>query len=176
MRFRRRMALGILAVMAIGCAPGGSEKARITNTGYVGTWARGGDYVRSKIAIAREGEDYLVRWTLTSEDDKRRVECDWEGACEEFVNGEKVAEFKLTPSVNAETGNLWVECHGEAFKPEQATIYFKDEFVLRPKGRKLVAHTIEEGESTWVRGEGQPRRIFEKESDTVADPPPAVGG
>jgi hypothetical protein len=169
------MAFGILALLAIGCAPGGSDKPRITNTGYVGTWARGGD-VRSRIAIVRVGEDYRVRWNLRSSDDKRRVECTWEGSCEEFVNGERVAEFKLTPSVDGETGNLWIECDGEVFKPEEATIHFKDELVLRPKGRKLVAHTIEEGESTWVRGEGQPRRIFEKESDSVADPPPSVGG
>lgn len=166
---RSLAALGCLLLLAA-CA----ASETVSNTGYVGTWGRGGE-VRSVLAIVRDGEGYRVRWSLTSDSGAREVRCDWEGKCKETTDGELSAEFELRPSVAADTGNLWIECDGKVYKPVEGDFHFRDELVVRPRGKKLVAHTIEELGKEWKRGEGQPRRIFEKVSDHVDDPPTSGG-
>jgi hypothetical protein len=160
-----------LVGLAVGC--GGPQT---TNTGYAGTWSRGSDAVRSTLSIVREGESYLVRWRLRSADGQRSVDCDWAGACVEHVAGDKASEFTMSPSVDPTSGNLIIEVHGTVFKPEAGEMHYRDELTVRTRGQKMIAHTLEEAGRTWERGEGQPRRIFNKVSDDVEDPPPARRG
>jgi hypothetical protein len=158
------VALGLVAGGLVGCS------SAPTNTGYEGTWVRG-EAVRSTLEIARSGESYLVRWTLTTANNDRTVLCDWDGVCVETVKGEKQADFTLTPSVDPESENLMIELRGTAYNPVETEMHFLDELVVRPRGMRLVAHTLVEGEQTFVRGEGQPRRIFDKLKDSVEEPP-----
>lgn len=171
MTWTRSFAPLLLAAGLVGC--GGP--AEVKDTGYVGTWSRGSDYVRSTLAIVRDGESYRVRWHLTSQDGGREVRCDWQGVCEESVEGKKVADFKLTPAVDPESGHLRIEMRGTAYKPEAVELHFIDELTLRarPKGTELVARTLEESGKRFERDE-QPKRIFRKVTDTVDDPPPTL--
>lgn len=157
-----------LAMLALaGC------RAEPTNTGYVGTWSRGSGPVRSMLAIVADGDAYRVRWTLESDDDTRRVRCDWEGECEEFIEQDRISKFTLTPSIDPDSGNLRIECNGTAYVPEETAMHYLDELTLRSRGKKMIAHTLEEAGQVWTREDREPRRIFQKISDDVADPPPA---
>ena len=93
--------LFLLAGGLVGC------ESEPTNTGYTGTWARGGP-VRSMLEIVASGDSYLVRWTLTTQNNDWSVRCDWDGVCEEFVKGEKQADFTLSPSLDPASGNLMI--------------------------------------------------------------------
>ncbi len=164
MTWARTLAPLLFAAGLGGCA------AEVSDKGYVGTWSRGSEYVRSTLAIVRDGDVYRVRWTLTSKDGGREVRCDWQGVCEEVVEGQKVADFKLTPAVDPDSGLLRIEMRGTAYKPEPVELHFVDELTVRPEGKKMVARTLEESGRQFER-DRQPRRIFLKETDSVEDPP-----
>jgi hypothetical protein len=159
----------LLLAVVVGC------EQKLSDTGYVGTWSRGNEIVKSTLAIVKEGDSYRVRWTLTSTDGKREVRCQWDGRCQELgEGGELLAEFQLTPSVDAQSGHLFIECRGQTYKPEEGEMYFRDELVLRPRNR-LVARTLEDQAQRYdeIR---KPKRTFHKVADSVEDPPRVGAG
>ena len=159
-----RWAWTLCAMACLACAP------KISDTGYVGTWARGSDRSRSTIAIYKDGEDYLFRWKVDSADGKWRVRCGWDGRCEEQVDGEKVSEYRFVTRQDPLTGHLLVECDGVVRKPKHAVIHYLDELVVEPGGRVLTSYTLERAGQRF-EGDARPRRSYEKVADEVGERP-----
>jgi hypothetical protein len=160
----KAVAVLLWAAVAMACAP------RISDTGYVGTWARGSDRVRSTIAIYKDGEEYLFRWKVDTADGKWRVRCDWDGRCEEQVDGEKVSDYRFVARKDPATGHLIVECDGVVSKPKHAVIHYVDELVVEPGGRVLSSYSLERGGQRFEGG-ARPKRSYEKVADEVGERP-----
>jgi hypothetical protein len=153
--------LGSLA--AVGCAP------PVTDIGYVGTWQRGGGTVRSTLAIRREGAGYAAQWRLRSADGRRRVDCTWEGRCEEMVDGRLAARHELLASVEPGTGRLVLDWHTVVLRPQAAELRSRDVLDVEPGGRVLTSYTVRRNGQTF-EGDARPKRSFDKITDEV---PPA---
>jgi hypothetical protein len=146
--------------------------ASVSDTGYVGTWSRGNDRVRSTIAIAERDGTYLFRWGKESSDGRVKVRCDWDGNCVELSDGLEVARYHFRPWIDPASGRLRVECRGTIFTAEKPEVHYIDELEVRDDGKRLVAYTVERAGQQYS-GRGRPRFKFTKVSDTVTDPPPA---
>lgn len=164
MRWRRTLGAMFLAI-SVGC----SVKPRISDTGYVGTWDRGNERVRSVVAIARDGEGYRFRWTKSSSDGKFSIRCGWDGACEERLNGVKVAEYRFAAALDSGTATLKVKVTELRLVPERLELRYVDELVLEPGGLGLVSYTIEK-DGVILSGASRPQRAFKKVADGVASP------
>ena len=144
----------------------------LTDTGYEGTWTRGNDRVTSTLAIVKRGDGYLVRWGLETSDGRKVVRCDWNGACEERIEGESVATYRFRNWIDPDNGRLQIECTRELADDTQNAIHYIDELVVRKQGKKLVSRTEESGGQSF-EGKSRPKRVFAKVSDAVVDPPDA---
>lgn len=166
----RRLALSILLVAVAACSGG---KTTTTDTGYEGTWVRGGELVTSTISIVKVDGVYKYRVGLVSEDGKRIIRCDWEGVCEEFIDGEKTSDYKYTTRFNEESKTLEVECVGSVHRPTVASIHDIDELVVKRNGLKLRRRAILRGDKSYRKGDyPRPLADYTKLSDQVVDPPP----
>ena len=156
----------VLALALLGCA----KPPVVSDTGYSGTWERGTEIVKSRLAIVELGGAYHVRWTRLSADGKWKTVCDWEGRCEEFVDGEKTSDYTFKTWIDGDTKLLRVECTGFVQKPNEAHFHWIDELVVKDEGHSLLARTLEEQGKVY-EGRG-PKRRFKKISNDVEDPPP----
>jgi hypothetical protein len=164
----RWLLLGSIALVA--CGGGGGLPDVVSDTGYQGTWRRGTERLQSTIAIVEVDGRYRFRWNKTTADGTWTVNCDWEGRCEEFVDGEKTSDYVFRVWVAEETGHLRVECTGTVHRPTAREVYSVEELIPRKQGLVLRAHTIGDAGSTYEVGAG-PRRDFAKISDHVLEPP-----
>jgi hypothetical protein len=165
----RIFALATITLVAMGCGGGGLPDV-VTDTGYQGTWQRGNERVKSTIAIVEVEGEYLFRWSVNSADGKWKVTCDWNGRCEEIIDGEKASEYAFRTWTDEESGQLRVECNGNIYGPPPVEVHYIDVLVPRKNGTVLRSHTIEDVNGTYEVG-GGPRRDFTKISDHVAEPP-----
>jgi hypothetical protein len=166
----RILALASITLVVAGC--GGGLPDVVSDTGYQGTWQRGNERVKSTISIVEVRGEYLFRWSKTSADGKVKVNCTWDGPCQEFVDGEKTSDYTFRAWKDPESGHLRVECHGKVYRPTPLDVYYVDELIARKgkNGLVLRSHTIEDAHGTYEIGSG-PRRDFTKVSDYVAEPP-----
>ena len=163
-----RVVAGTLLVV-LACAVGCSEP--ISDTGYVGTWVLRNDRIESRIAIVpREDGGYRFRLTQTTADGSSKLGCDWNGDCEQYVDGALAAGFRFVPSVDPETGLLRVRCEGGPEGPEAPTVVYENELVVGEGGLELKSFTIERAGQTF-EGDARPVRVLVKYSDRVDDPP-----
>lgn len=158
----------VLVACLSGC--GGGLPDEVSRNGYQGTWQRGNERVQSTFSIVRVGEEYRFRWGVTSDDGKWRVRCNWEGVCEEFVDGEKTSDYRFRTWVDEPTGYLRVRCDGKVHRPDPLEVHYVNELILDTTGLQLRAQTIEDVSST-VDPARPPRRDYRKVSDYVRDPP-----
>ena len=107
---RRCVALGAL-LLFVGCAA--ELPDTVSDTGYEGTWQRGSDFVKSTFAIVEVQGEHRLRWDKRSADGKAVVTCDWDGRCEEFVDGEKTSDYLFRTWIDEDSGRLRVACKGE---------------------------------------------------------------
>jgi hypothetical protein len=142
----------------------------VSNTGYAGTWTRGSDRARSTVSIWPDGDGYRFRVGMTTDNDSRTIECDWNGNCAEVVDGQRTRDYRFTPRVDAETGHLIVECEVRATEDGSLSEHFVDEVVVAPDGLAIDVFTIEQDGVTYERGAGG-KRTFRKISNEVASPP-----
>jgi hypothetical protein len=142
----------------------------VTNSGYTGTWSRGRDRSPSILAIVKVGDVYRVRWSKRTEDGRLQIKCNWDGACEEFFEGAKVADYQFGSWLDAESGHLFVEVVEKRTVPTVFEQRYTDELVLDPGGKILHSHTVERNGERFPLGEGS-SRSFDKVSDGVIDPP-----
>ncbi len=156
-------------LLAMACK-GGGLPPEVSDTGYEGTWQRGGDQVKSTLAIARVGDEFLFRWSISSTDGLREVRCGWDGRCKEFVDGEQTSTYAFRTWIDESSGRLRVECKGKVERPTPLEIHYIDELVLKKEGLLLRSFTIEDHERSYEPGQG-PRRNFGKISDAIEDPP-----
>jgi hypothetical protein len=150
-------------------------KPAASDTGYVGTWARGTQYARRFVAIARVGDRVLFRPGTQSEDGKWQWRCGWDGRCAEQVDGETTSEYGFRTWIDPKTSHLMVECTGKVTKPAEMDIHYVDELVVEPGGKRIVAYTIERSGQRF-EGAARPKYVFDKVADAVADPPTSTPG
>ena len=154
----------LLLVSVLGCRP------KVSDTGYTGTWARGEPRARSVLSIVQRGDRFWFRLARSSQDEKWKVTCDWEGSCKEQIQGKIVAVFRFR-WWRGDSGRLVVEQRGQVISPQKLDIHVEDEFVVQPGGLWLAAHSRVRDQQTYAVGRG-PVVYFEKISDEVNDPPP----
>jgi hypothetical protein len=143
---------------------------RVTNTGYEGTWQRGNERVRSRLAIVKHNGEYLVRPDKTSADGTVKMKCDWDGKCEEFVEGEKTSDLTFRAWIAEERGYLRIECKGQVYAPSQLDIHYIHELKVRKQGTNLRSWTILDQNGEYAFREGAQRNLT-KICDYVRDPP-----
>ena len=160
----RRAACALaLAALSAAC----SVPPSITDTGYVGTWARGNDRVRSVVSIARgEGDRWYFRWTKMSDRGTLAIRCPWEGVCEERLNDETIATHAFRIWQDPDSGHLMVEGTEKRLKPDKVDIHFVDELVVVDGGKTLWSYTLER-DGQRFEGAGRPQRSLTKVSDSV---------
>lgn len=144
--------------------------SKLHDTGYVGTWTHGNEQVRSTVAIVRSGEGYLFRWGKESADGRLKVRCDWQGGCEEFVDGEKVTTYQFRSWLDEASGLLRVECHSRGAKADAIEQHYVDQLMVDKDGMRLVARTIER-QGQVFEGKTGSVYTYTKVSDGVVDPP-----
>jgi hypothetical protein len=158
----------VVAVALSGC----SRAPRISDTGYVGTWARGTERSRSTIAIVKDGNEYRFRWTAATDDGTWKVTCGWDGNCKEFAKDQQVASYVIEIRLDPETSRLRVKNTriGTPKSPENNMDV--DELVVEKGGKVLRSYVIQRNDQHFEPGKGS-TRYFDKVSDEVDDPPPA---
>jgi hypothetical protein len=142
----------------------------MSNTGYLGTWTRGNARNTSHVWITKVGDEYRLRWGVGSVDGVWRIDCSWEGFCEEWVNQEKIAEHRCKTWVDEESEKLRLRCDSKQLIPTIEEAYYIHELEPTPDGMGLWSYTVEQS-GQFYEGEARPKRLLEKISDRVPDPP-----
>lgn len=158
------------ALVGLGLAAACSPK--VSDTGYVGTWARGKPETRSVISISKAGDHYRFCWTIDSLDGKWVVRCDKSARCVETYEGKKIGDYVFATRLDPATGHLIVESEHIAYEPDgkvRGTVKDLDELVVGGNGRQLSCYTFERNGKRMSRAEG-PQRHFDKVSDAVMEP------
>lgn len=157
------LALGLLA--AAGC----HMPPTVSDTGYKGTWSRGNDRNVSIVAIAEVDGHLKFRWTKRSFDGKLVILCDWDGRCEERLNGTLVATYAIRTRLD-EAGKLYTDTVEERVIPDEQTFRYTDVMEVDDHGLTLWNYTVDR-DGQHYEGMGRPKRSFSKVSNSVADPP-----
>lgn len=150
----------------------GSCHGNVSDTGYVGTWARGKPESRSIISIGKSGDQYRFTWKLKSVDGKWIVTCNADAHCVETFDGKKIGDYQFTTRVDPETGHLIVQGDHTAYEESgevKGTVRDLDELVVENQGLSLGCYTFERNGEKMTRAEG-PQRHFDKISDAVLEP------
>ena len=155
-----------LMVGAAACTtPTPSEAPSLT-----GTWRRGNDRIVSLVAFHEGSDGFAFRWVRRAADGRRRVDCSWDGACEERGNGVKVGEYRCTLLPGAQRTSASVRCEGWLDEGQRIEQSWTDDFAVEPDGRTLKCYT-REANGRSVEGSARPVRTFTKISPAVAAPP-----
>jgi len=158
-------ALALLLLATLAC----DAEGPVSDTGYTGTWEKGNERTRSRLAIVEWNGQYLVRKSVESADGTHKLRCDWSGDCEEFVDGEKTSEYTFRTWVDQKLKRLRIECHGTITKPTPLELHYVDELVLKDDGLRIRARTLEQQGQKLTKG--LPKRDYRKISNSVSDPP-----
>ncbi len=167
----RRIITGLVAIAGIvllASCGGGSEK--VSNTGYNGAWFRGNDYLSATLFIWFDGEEYRFRMSQVAADGSGGIECDWNGTCEEFVDGEKMSDLQFTLRKDGSTGLLFLHCDGHVIRPKELVIDYTHRLELSPDGLTMTSYTVQ-SQGVAFEPARQGKRILKKISDKVPDPP-----
>jgi hypothetical protein len=162
-----RVLLGLLGIItATGC----HIPPTVSDTGYQGTWSRGNDRNVSIVAIAELEGQLRFRWTKRSFDGKLAIVCDWDGRCEERLNGKLVATYAIGVRFDAAAGVLYTDTVESRIFPDIQTFRYTDVMEVDKGGLTLWNYTVDR-DGQHYEGIGRPKRSFSKVSDSVADPP-----
>jgi hypothetical protein len=156
----------VTLLLALGVLAGCSEP--ISDTGYVGTWSRGNDKNTSYVWIREAADGYEMRWGVGSADGVWRVDCSWDGYCEEFVNSEKTAEHRYEVRIDPDTDKLMFECSSKQLVPEVAEAHYIDLLEVTPDGLGLWSYTLERDGNVFPENQ-RPKRLLKKISDEVPE-------
>jgi hypothetical protein len=167
----RKNAMFLLAVSALAAC---GLPPMISDTGYRGTWRRGNDGTVSIVAITESAGRWYFRWTRRSSDGRSTVLCDWDGACEEWFDGRRVATYAITTRFDAASGKLWSDTVEERLAPTKRTLRFTEIMDVKDGGLTLYHYTTDR-DGQHFEGLGRPTRWFTKIANSVADPPRATG-
>jgi hypothetical protein len=156
--------LAAAALAACGLPP------MLSDTGYRGTWSRGNDRNVSIVAITEVDGRPRFRWTKRSFDGKFTVLCDWDGHCEERLNGVLDAAYTITARYDPATGKLYTDTVEDRVVPEKQTFRYTDVMEVTDGGLTLWNYTTERNGQHY-EGNARPMRSFSKVANGVADPP-----
>jgi hypothetical protein len=166
-RGRRRIGAVVLAASVLASC---DLPPMISDTGYRGTWRRGNDRNVSIVAITESSGRWYFRWTKWSSDGRLAVHCDWDGRCEELVDGKRVATYTITTRFDADSGKLWTDTVEEWLVPARPPRRYTEVMEIRNGGLTLLNVTTDrDGER--FEGLTGPQRSFTKIANSVADPP-----
>ena len=143
-----------------------------SDTGYLGTWSRGNERSVSIVAITRVEDRWLFRWTKRTFDGKFAILCDWDGHCEEKLNGRLVATYAIATRYDAATRKLYTDTVEERSIPEHQTFRYTDVMEVKDDGQTLWNYTVER-DGRHFEGTERPQRSFAKVADGIAEPPRA---
>jgi len=160
----RKLLLTLAMLSSCGLPP------MISDTGFRGTWSRGNDRNVSIVAIAEVDGRLMFRWTKRSFDRKFTILCDWEGRCEERLNGKLLATYAIITRYDTHSGALSTETLEERVVPDKQTFRYTDVMEVKDGGRTLWNFTSER-EGQHYDGTARPMRSFTKIANSVADPP-----
>jgi len=160
----RKLLLTVALLSSCGLPP------MISDTGYRGTWSRGNDRNVSIVAIAEVDGRWFFRWTKRTFDRKFTILCDWEGRCEERLNGKLIATYAMTTRYDAATETLSTETVEERMVPDRQTFRYTDVMEVNDNGRTLWNYTSDR-DGQHYEGAARPKRSFAKIANSVADPP-----
>jgi hypothetical protein len=160
----RKLLLAVVLLSSCGLPP------MISDTGYRGTWSRGNDRNLSIVAIAEVDGRWYFRWTKRSFDRKFAVLCDWEGRCEERLNGALIATYAIKTTYDAANGTLGTETVEERLVPDKQIFRYTDVMAVTENGRTLWNYTVDRDGQVY-KGNARPMRSFSKVANSVADPP-----
>lgn len=150
----------------------------VSDTGYVGSWMRGNDSSKSLVMIVHDGERFRFRWLARSSDGAWRVDCDWDGNCEEFADDVKVADHVLRVREESPDGRLIVEKTSIPAGDDAEAVTYVDEWVLADDGLSMRYLALRRADEVYdAASTARPRGRLSKISDRVADAPsgPAEG-
>ncbi len=160
----RKLLLTLAMLSSCGLPP------MISDIVYRGTWSRGNDRNVSIVAIAEIDGRWFFRWTKRSFDRKFSILCDWEGRCEERLNGNLLATYAITTRYDEPSGVLSTDTVEERVIPDKQTFRYTDVMEVKDNGRTLWNYTTER-DGQHYEGLARPMRSFTKIADSVADPP-----
>lgn len=166
----RLLTVGVtVAALAAACGGGGLSR-RVSDTGYEGTWERGNERIYSRLSFVKLDDGYHVRYEKRSADGRIRVECGWDGRCEEFVDGERTSSYSFRVWIDEESKLLRLECRGQVEKPTATEIHYVDQLEVQKQGLLLRAFTLEDNNGTYAYKAG-PSFKLDKISDDVPNRP-----
>ena len=142
----------------------------ISDTGYRGTFRRGNDRSVSIVAITEISGRWYSRWTKRSFDGTYIIECDWDGRCEERLNGRQSAKSTITTRFDAASGTLSTDTVEERVFPEKKTVRTTEVMDVTDLGLTLRSFTTDR-DGQHFEGLARPTRSFTKIANSVADPP-----
>jgi len=160
----RKLLLTLAMLSSCGLPP------MVSDAGYRGTWSRGNDRNVSIVAIAEVDGRWFFRWTKRSFDRKFTILCDWEGRCEETLNGNLLATYAITTRYDAPSGVLSTDTIEERMVPDKQTFRYTDVMEVKDNGRTLWNFTTDR-DGNHYDGAARPMRSFTKIANSVADPP-----
>ncbi len=145
-------------------------QAKLSNTGYEGSWALITNSQISVIDIRRSEAEggYDFRWTLKTPDRKRRVTGDWEGHSEEFIGEEKAADYRFNSWMDEESNRLMVSCEAKSIESGN-TLSYRDFLVVEADGLALTSFTIARDGKELAAGDRPPPRRYVKVADPGAE-------
>jgi hypothetical protein len=142
----------------------------ISDTGYRGTWRRGNERNVSVVAITESSGKWYFRWSRRSWDGKYSVDCDWDGLCEEWLDGKRAATYTVTARLDPATGLLSTDTVEERVSPRKETRRYSDVMEVKDGGLTLWNYTTDR-DGQHFEGQGRPMRSFAKIANSVANPP-----
>jgi hypothetical protein len=122
------------------------------------------------MAITESEGRWYYRWTKRSFDGKETVLCDWEGHCEERINGKVAATFTITTRYDAGSNTLSIETAEDRVFPVKRSHHYGEVMEVADAGRTLRNYTTDQ-DGQHFEGGARPSRSFLKVADSVADPP-----
>jgi hypothetical protein len=166
MKKRAKLAVTFVAFIGGAC----HFQPMITDTGYKGTWSRGNARNVSIIAITEVDGTWKFRWTKRSFEGKLMILCDWDGRCEERLNGKLVATYAITTRFDSTSGLLHTDTVESRVFPDIQTFRYSDVMEVEDGGFTLWNYTVDR-DGQHYEGVARPKRSFSKVADSVADPP-----
>lgn len=170
---RKEVVAVVVGLVLGGALAGCTVKPSRSDSGFSGTWSRRGiigDYT-STVSIVERHDGPLFRWKLDTDDRKWSVRCGWDGQCEEWLDGKKIAKYEFKVGKGALETELVVDCTRTPLLDDgRGGYHYVDDLVLEPGGLKMTAYTREYNGDKYGR-EATAVKHFDKVADAIADPP-----
>jgi hypothetical protein len=160
--FRSIATLCLVVAMSSGC----NLPPMVSDTGYRGTWSRSNARNVSIVSITEVGGRWFFRWAKRTFDGKLVIMCDWDGHCEERLNGQLTATYAMTARYDDAAGLLYTDTVEERQLPEKQTFRYTDVMEVTDGGLTLWNFTTDR-DGSHFEGGARPQRSFRKIANSV---------